>query len=589
MRVSVIRMNFVSWFELSAYTENTLMETKTMTILIANIGTSDLAVKLSEEHGDFFIPIGFDRNEPNTKAAESELDDIELQMWHDRQKLVREQLQVKNFRSYTEGLLQEYEAKPELWHDLIRPGRILGVIEEAIKKSASDIYIFVTDQPEFIEGEKNHGYNSDTIHLFAILKLWIEREFQDHLNVQKIVIPQSISAIDQDGLFGEYYNFFQTLDTHETILISVKGGTPQMQTALRIQAITSGIANQIYLEPQLSIKKLLAGKASDCDQVSYWRYQRVQQYQTVKKLLERWDFDGANTILREWDKTLQQLQDKGIAEVAESRNLVKSSLAALQMAVGYFNLDNDYAEKHCNDLNKLKKLSDNYPYQQGEKRKHFPKLLNLYTQCCLLWETDRMADFLTRMGSFYEEVLHELIHALDGAEYFDRPRLQGDWFLQTKILVDENQPLAQRFYELEKQYESNLKRRLKDGVHLKEGRWIKALDDKNYKDKFKLPGRPSKLNFVLALVETKNNANDINTFKKLCTAMEKLDYWYVKRNKLIHVAKGISKQRMQAVLDADRNRFTQPILKDDWFDPQITKSIQDAADPPQNILLVMSE
>ncbi|MEM9543062.1 MAG: hypothetical protein AAGA60_26665 [Cyanobacteria bacterium P01_E01_bin.42] len=531
-----------------------------MTILIANIGTSDLAVKLSRER-DFFIPIGFDRNEPNTKAAESELDDAELQLWRDRGKLVREKLysswQVKTFRDYTELLLKEYEADPRLWHDRIRPGRILGIIEEAVRESVRDVYVFVTDQPEFVEGEKNKGYDSDTIHLFSILKYWIEQKFDDRIELHSVIIPKSISAIDQDGLFGKYYDFFNHRDINEMTLISVKGGTPQMQAALRVQAMSSGIVNQIYLEPQLSIKKLLAGEASVCNKISYWRYQSVQKYQTVKRLLGRWDFDGANEILTAWSKTLKQLEIAEIGEVKKSRDSIEFVKKALQMAVGFFNLDSDYAKQQVkNGLNDLKILSDAFPddaHRLGGDNRFFPKLLNLYTQCCLLWETDRMADFLTRMGSFYEETLHELIWALDGAIYFDKPEQRGNWLLQTEELLNQNKELAQIFYECEADSNHNkLISALRSSRCLDDGVWERPLNHPHYRDKFTLPGRPTKRNFVYALVKQTGTAEQKVAASSLVEAMRSLDYWCLKRNQLIHGAKGISKQRLIEVLKEDR-------------------------------------
>jgi len=42
-----------------------------MAILIANIGTSDLAVKIEE----YFIPVGFDRSEPNINIDDPALTD----------------------------------------------------------------------------------------------------------------------------------------------------------------------------------------------------------------------------------------------------------------------------------------------------------------------------------------------------------------------------------------------------------------------------------------------------------------------------------------------------------------------------------
>lgn len=439
-----------------------------MTILITNIGTSDLALKLhhplkqlqpdfpvtdEDLEQDYFVPI-FDRDEPNLKKTENELSAIELLIWRNRKQLLEENYyklwKVETFRDLTECLWEKY-ARSDEWHGCIRPGRIWGVVKEAVQLSVKDIHVFVTDQSKFIDGKKNSDAKFDTIYLFEVLKKWFDIEYKKQLGLHKIIIPRTVLPVDQDSLFGEYYNTFKSLDSNEGILISIKGGTPQMQTALRVQAISSEISNQIYLEPQLSIKNLLFGEASDCIRVSYWRYQRVQQYQTVKKLLERWDFDGARAILAIWIETLKQLKSEGISDIDSSLERVNAAIQGLQMAVGYFNLDTEYAKQQVSSKSSnLSLLSDSYPYRKGEDTKRFPKLLNLYTQCCLLWQTDRLADFLTRMGSFYEETLHELILAFDGTQYFDRPEQRGDWFLNTEKLLNLNSSLAQDFYKLEK-------------------------------------------------------------------------------------------------------------------------------------------
>lgn len=570
-----------------------------MTLLIANIGTSDLAVKIhrplkqldlgaegdrftpEELEWDYFLPIGFDRNEPNVN--ESDLDAAESLLWFKRNDAIFKHLypswNVRTFRDFTESLLTQYRQSSDEWHDRIRPGRIWGVVKDAIARSVKDVYIFVTDQEECVGGQKNKGYDSDTVHLFALLKEWFDREFGGQLTLHPIEIPKAIAPVDLDGLFGEYYNFFKTLDPDEPILLSVKGGTPQMQTALRVQAISSEVTNQIYLEPQLSVKKILAGEASECDTVSYWRYQRVQKYQAVEKLLNRWDFDGAREILAGWSETLQQLESEGIAEVGESAGRIGAAVRALEVGIGYFNLDNDYAEKQVEGLDELEVLAGNYP---GEETKRFPKLLNLYTQCCLLWETDRLADFLTRMGSFYEETLHELIDACEGAKYFDRPKERGDWYLKTKKLLQSNQTLAQRFYELEQASENWALPNAIRNSHLADagGRWVRPLEGGRNRDLFRLPGRPTKLNFVRALVEIGGKTEQQSALQSMVEAMSALDYWCVKRNQLIHGAEGISKRRMSDVLNEDRQLvLDKQNDRSIWLDRDIENSIESAGMP----------
>jgi hypothetical protein len=520
-----------------------------MTILIANIGTSDLAVKIDE----YYLPIGFDRNEPNLDKAMAELSHEEKAIWGTCKVKVDEffkklipDLEKTSFRERTCYLLEEYQKDPDTWHSRLSPGRLWGVMEAAIREEqVTKIYMFVTDQPQF-EGEtsqENRGYPTDSIHLFDILKHWFYQKYGDKFEMIPVIIPKTLPAVDQDGLLNEYYDFFNQFDKSIKVLVSVKGGTPQMQTALRVQAMSSDITNQIYLEPALSIKGLLAGEPSNCQKISYWRYQRTQKYQTVKQLLNRWDFDGARTILTQWRETLTSLKKEGIdgiQDIKVSENRINSIIKALNMAVGYLNLDTAEAERQTTlskdevenqeTIDALSKIADLSKEYNSNK---FSPLLNLYTQCCVFDTLDRMADFLTRMGSFYEETLHELIRAFDGEQYFERDNNPDDWHLDTEKLLG-NQALLDNFYELEKKINRTFRN----------WRRINPMDDP-----YRLQGRLSKSNFVQALVRTENG--NLVACQTLVDAITKLDYWAEKRNQLIHSAKGVSKQRMKEVRQED--------------------------------------
>ncbi|MGK7872778.1 MAG: hypothetical protein AB4426_05530 [Xenococcaceae cyanobacterium] len=549
-----------------------------MTILIANIGTSDIAVKLNkdflkpyiqeqnipselaEQLDRYYLPIGFDRNEPNQDKAIAELDADQKKIWEQRQNLIStlcDELQVKcnrnrfSFRDLTSHLWQEYQKEDQKdskkWHSRLSPGRIWGVMNAAIEQAkVTTIYMFVTDQPEF-EGEpqkRNPGYDTDCIHLFHILKLWFSHEFGNNVQVKPVILPKAVSAIDLDGLLAEYYRFFNQFDKSEKILISVKGGTPQMQTALRVQAISSDIDNQIYLEPELSLKNLLAGEPSNCRKISYWQYQRTQKYQTVKQLLnKRWDFDGARVILKQWQEILENLEKEEIEnnkDIQKSQNRIDSVIKALNIAVGYLNLDATHAESQA--------ISS--PVRLADWTTSYNHLLNLYTQCCLFWELDRIADFLTRMGSFYEETLHELIRALGGEQYFDRNNYPDDWYLNINEILNKNNALAQEFYQAEctlkkSSLVSSLNKQKKPKC-IQNGIWINPLK----KNLFKFPGRLTKRNFVQSLTNTQKV--DKTDSQDMIAAMKALDYWMAKRNQLIHGAKGVSKLRMKEAFKNDK-------------------------------------
>jgi hypothetical protein len=507
-----------------------------MQILVANIGTSDLAVKPLGI--DYYLPIGFDRNEPNEDRQGLTTDELEL--WNNRDQYIEllcnelgeevkkiaqgdKQFFQVSFRGLTKKILRAYRADLDVWDSRLCPGRIGGVLQEAREKhGVTDAYFFVTNHKPEQKG--------DSIFLYEILTLWLKRK-NWKLTPHPIFLDPDKPANDQDKMLEEYNKFLCTLPSNSEVYVSIKGGTPQMITALKIQTFSISFKQHLFLEPRLNIKKLLAGEFSDCQVSSYWQSRRQQKYQVIDLLLKRWDFDGASQVLEDWRGTIQYLIDKKVTEdnISEYQKVIDSVNSALKVAIGSLNLDKTHAEAQREHLApKLTDLID-----------HYDHLLNLYTQCCIFWQLDRIADFLTRMGSFYEETLHELIRGLGGEQYFDRVNYPDDWYLDTgKLLSD--RVLLVNFYNLEK----------KINAKFRSWNYVYPMDDL-----YKLLGRASKANFVGALVQT-YKAKDLNVCEQLIKAMKQLDYWAEKRNILIHSARGVSRQRMLEVR-VDDNRLVQ--------------------------------
>lgn len=467
-----------------------------MAILIANIGTSDLAVKID----DYYIPVGFDRNEPN--LDESELTDDEKTVWDAqlRQSYIISDLcpelgvavngQKCSFRELTQKLLAVYEAdETGTWHDRIRPGRIWGVLKTAMqdpKFQVKQAYIFVTDQPEFILDPKSGkekfnfaGYPSDSIHLFSILKKWFQREMPE-LELICEFIPKQISAVDRDELLNYYYQFFfQHIHSEQTLLIAIKGGTPQMQLALTMQAIASSVTKQLFINPQLSVKNILNGKPSECDFTSYWRYMRSQKYQDIKIILEsRWDFRGAISILDRWRETLKFLKPYiNDPQLSASDELLSRIAKSLQLGDHCLNLDVQSAKNFFNDNPQLaSKLSNKLVKQVS----NYDSLLNLYSQCCIYYNLDQIANFLSRMSSFYEGVLEEIAK---------------------QLRIDKDFPY--------------------------------------------LTNRFEKRNFIGEKILQRNETSELQAWSEIRSLLKSLDYWCTHRNQLIHHGKGMSKERMK--------------------------------------------
>ncbi len=529
----------------------------TKSILIANIGNSDLVVK--HPQFDYHLPI-FDRKEPND--PKETLTPEEEEAWRERiqyAKILGDELGVFGdgtskfpFREFTKKLLQDYRSHPDKWKELLRPARIGGVIN-FVKENydVKDVYIFVTDQkpPQF----------QDSVYLFDILKIWFDRN-HPQIKLHDILIEPTKAANDLDLMMAEYAKHFiqvKGIRDADCFFVSIKGGTTPMQMALQSQVL---YANQehLFIDPILSKKRVLDGEFSNCETASFWESRRIQKYQTVKLLLDRWDFDGGRSILESWLKTLNRLKSWQVKEVDKidgNIQLTNRVLAALRMGIGYLNLDaqtaNDEFDKNpvLSNLN-LNELECCRDYPRTSEDNQFPRLLNLYAQCFIFWQVDRIADFLVRMGSFYEETLHELIRSLDGEQYFNRKKWPDDWYLDTEF-AKQNPALTKSFAKLEKRSHNT-------DIFDKKGNW----NNKNNNDNcLNLRGRSSKQNFVAALVECENNASWSEAWEEFVSATRSLDYWCAKRNQLIHSAKGVSKQRLQEEFDRDLELIRQGQMK----------------------------
>jgi hypothetical protein len=490
-----------------------------MAILIANIGTSDLAVQVD----DYYFPVGFERNEPNIDY--SGLTPDEDAAWKGRKEFVEQDLCRElglakyTFREFTHKLRDAYQKHPEEWHQRIRPGRIWGAIAEAKERfKVKTAYIFVTDQPPGL------GHDSDSVYLFDILQHWFSRQMGNAIELKAVPIPKNIPAVDQDGLLYEYYKFFKHLDKDEQILISIKGGTSQMQTALRVQAISSEISKQLFVEPRLSIKKVLAGEYSDCPLTSYWQYLRTQKYQTVQLLLEqRWDFGGAIKILANWESVLKFLK-KYIADeqLVWNDKLMDRVIKSLEIATYCFNLDIKTAHKVLQESQELQ-LSPELVSQVS----NYDPLLNLYTQCRIYWDLDQVANFLARMTSFYEETLYQVNQRLDGEHYFEGNL--DKWNLNTGVMrQDMGEDLWKLFKELEGGYSTKLQHQ-----NLQREPIVQLMN------------RYIKRGFIEVLVKFRPNPQEAVFWQEMLGLLKSLDYWVVQRNHLIHSVEGISKQRMR--------------------------------------------
>jgi hypothetical protein len=553
-------------------------------ILIANIGTSDLSVRVDVNDDDYYLPID-PLDEPNLKDQIRQLLPEQQQIWNAQyakgQQLSEHPLvkyglyQALEFsakppsRHLTNVLLEQCRANPDLWRDRIKPVRILGVIEAARQLGASQGYIFVTDQASEDEASKDEpkGNEKDTLYLYELLKWWLNQA-QIPFTLTPLVIQRSLDPRQpdlQDWLLNFYYETLNriirspsdSIHTWENdlILVSIKGGTPQMQTALRIQAI-AGIRKLVFLEPELMIDKVMKGTASSCKRVSYWRYLRTQKHQIVQQLLEqRWDFDGAREVLEDWQKSLaflvkyEAIDDRGNPEELDRYlQRIQQVNAGLEIASHHFNLDRNAATVLLtNEANA--DLRQDPDLQLQNYLEHYDPLLDLYAQCQIYFELKRVADFLGRMGSFYETALNEAIVGLGGKQYLQVEE-SGWWKLKTELF---NPSVLKRTaiptqetearHTLWREFSRRQGRRSRNSMYSDERFRDMSKFDFTKNKKIDLNNRFIKRNFLDALIYISPVENSISD--RLYEVFKNLDFWYDARNQLVHSLRGISVDRVK--------------------------------------------
>ncbi|NEQ98038.1 MAG: hypothetical protein F6K30_15190 [Cyanothece sp. SIO2G6] len=547
-----------------------------MTLLIVNIGTSDISVKI----GDYFIPLGFNRNEPGLQKPEPETPEYEI--WDQKEKSIEtfsiEELRlseahVSKFRYLTQAILDDYDQ----WHSRIRISRILGVLktlcqrpDNAIKDDIK-VVLIVSDQEE--------PFPTDTIHAAQIIQRWVERELFAEIpeNSPKIIFDSSLTKSwtikfdprDEDRVFEHYYDLFREINSDEIVYVSIKGGTQQMAQALRAQAIASNTQAQIFIQPILDVEKILHGAPSDCQQVAYWRYRKAQTYQLVGKLLNRWDFDGADVLLEQWDSTLQFLLDRDVESVAgdsqsldaEKKKIVKVR-KGLQVAVAYFNLDKRAVESKVKGNRELIEI-----------KKYFREVENLYAQCQVYDELNKISDIIYRLGMFYEASQRLLIKYMDGEDYLTNEK---DFLLKIEYTQKNNNDLWNFFLERHREcidaqgWDRDKNRKFTHENY----RW----DTTKYPH-LKLKDRFLKNSFIKALIDNRQNeANDLSL-----DPWEKLDFWYDARNELVHSVKGIDRDRLQEVYEKENGEEKGACPPDQLLSTmtQILKEVAKVADSPQ--------
>ncbi|MBW4700161.1 MAG: hypothetical protein KME03_20110 [Aphanocapsa lilacina HA4352-LM1] len=474
-----------------------------MAILIANLGVSDLSIKV----GEHFFPIDV-RDEPNVPN---------IPKWNERSKQVKDFLekelrikldQKEYFRALTKRLNEAFIEDPPRWEELVRSSRIEGVINKALafqELKIDKVHVFVTDQAT----EENPNYHgNDTVYLFDTLKRWFARNYPS-LSFEKYPL-RDLNPTNLDALFDFYRNYFEGLpgDEDEIVLVSIKGGTPQMQNALRIQSLASGLRRLLFLEPEFSAEKVMAGEPSDCKITSYWRFVRNQKHLTINQLLSRWDFGGANEIWNEWNKDLDWItkyvsdapsqQRQTIAEVLKCARL----LLCLDSKKALQTIQNNETLRSCPGLESI-------------AANKYDALKDLYAQAKMKFDTQEVADSLWRMSTFCELLLKELAISCTNRLFSETIVVEDKGWLY--LLVSKAKPEMVDLFS--KMFRINLP-----------------------VERYKLKDRDMH-NLIDVLINHGNGNEDVLVrVKSGWTIIKKhlayLDNWDKKRNELVHAGRG---------------------------------------------------
>lgn len=490
-----------------------------MSILVANIGTSDIAVKA----GDYFLPIAFNRREPNLEKPAPET--LEAGVWETRDEKLSiffRDLQVdegNTFRQKTQALLDTvtHEKTLTLWLPKISIGRIQGVIQSALRglqeKDTLEVYLVSTNQTEI----GSDGHENDTVYAGHLIEQYLRYKepalfVGDYPKVRLMQETISFDARDEDRLYDFYSKLFERIDPERIVYVSVKGGTPQMQQALRAHALAPHTKAQVFVSPKLSVQNILSGKPSDCQRVSYWRYQKNQKHKVVQLLLNRWDFDGADILLSDWLVTLEALDVDDTDLLRTYKANVKKVIQGLRMAVAHLNLDFEETERLQANSQQLQSFLKQFGKPETPK--------NLYIQCKIYAKLNQISHFLSRLGTFYEATQNCLVEALGGMRYID---LNESW--KWNVLADALREAEPALWLLFKGNYGN--------PHRKE--W--SVSKRNEKRKY-----------IKGLIKYRygNSAGDSAPSLSL---WRKLDFWYRIRNKVMHGAKGVSENRLAEVYE----------------------------------------
>jgi|GEM_PF-916111 len=283
---------------------------KKRTVLVATVGTRDLAYQVSSQE---WLNVG--NYNPQQWDSLSHAVQVELDLETDPQ--------IKgdpgrSFRSRTQFFSEHYST----FQTRLKP-IILGSLLEKFASELSQVYLIATNQ--LATPENRTFREKDTLYCAQVIASWI----QEYLNLPCRIIllgEQGENPADFDSMIRwTKQHIWQSLDTDlkqiDKLLISPKGGVGQLAEALRVTALShyTGQKTLLFCDFNEDESKNLKGEFSALKPLSQGEYYlwELSQRQAIA-LLDRYDYAGVQSILRGYWKNSSNLQILKIKDLLEA-------------------------------------------------------------------------------------------------------------------------------------------------------------------------------------------------------------------------------------------------------------------------------
>ncbi|PHV61573.1 hypothetical protein WEU38_01025 [Cyanobacterium aponinum AL20118] len=254
----------------------------TQTILVATIGTRDLAL-YCDEYSQQWLNIG--------NASKSNVDGEDSQA-------VRVQYELgisDTFRNVTKYLLENWEQ----YQDKIKP-IIIGKLIEDKKDTIKTVYLIVTDQ---INTTNLQYYRYDTLYSGHIIQKYLQKHYKFETKVFIQGNEPNNNPANFEQMFLWWEQFWDAIapknKNNQNLILCLKGGVNQSSEAARITSITRFEEKVIFYDFEENTQNNLAGIPSPYTKpfigVNYlWSRKKAE----ALSLLKRHDYEGVNSILK---------------------------------------------------------------------------------------------------------------------------------------------------------------------------------------------------------------------------------------------------------------------------------------------------